>query len=959
MNLERCHITGFGKLTEISVSFGAGLNVVHAQNEGGKSTLQRCLVGLLYGQWRPDLKTQRRLDVWVEQYKPWYASQYAGILWCRLADGREFEIDRKFGKEDSRVIIRSALGEDVTRTYEQQRNGEVLFARSHLDLPKELFESVAMIRETQLSELNSSATIRDRIANLAQFGDEELSVGQSLGSLQEALTAIGTDRAPTKPLKQAMDRLDSLRTEAQELEARRQEYEEWVKERNRLAAKVADLEQEMEAAQRGVLLARQRETAERVRVLEEIESEMHNLGREIASLGADPGFPAQDSEELEQLVGAIETTTRRLEKLRNEIESSSLDLQKREAERSAMQGYADLSSTHDADGITESFVSYLALSSQRNIYQRSLLQLQEEIDRLQSDLKCLPLPLRNPSVDWPRKIMDASERERENSQKCIALAEQLSKARTRLAKIRRQRFARQGVATALLMAALISIPGALLRGPEWPSAGSILACGLVCLAAGALFSLLALRARKIEQEQASASAESEAEQMQIRADTENLYSEIRPAMAEAGHRTIEGFLTQAELAGRYRQKLGDLGERLQETEQQHEKASADCTIHYEKLKECLSRIGVRCSPASLRVQVDELRAGLRRYRELDASLQNLRQLLESARSQEQESAQDLDNKQDRLKTILSSAGVSSPEAFRQGCESKRRLLELRAKEAACKRDFDRHRENRTLDQWRERLRSLESQAPAADGVLGNATTISTAHAAIASKSPLLPYLPSVEEAESVAKAIAENLAKARQNHTGMSERVRQAFHKYRTFSEIEEDLALAEAEARRLETNRRALETAVEIFRGLAREQQEVLAPQLNRAVEARFLRLSRGHYQEVKIDPDFKVLARDAVSSQLRPAGALSRGTQDQLYLALRFGILDLLASPIEPCPCLLDEPFAAYDHIRMDEAFGVLEEECRRRQLILFTCREDILELALRRGADVVQLKIADVPA
>lgn len=105
------------------------------------------------------------------------------------ADGREFEIDRKFGKEDSRIIIRSASGEDVTCAYELQRNGEVLFARSHLDLPRELFESVAMIRETQLSELGSSDTIRGRIANLAQFGDEELSVGQSLSSLQEALAA--------------------------------------------------------------------------------------------------------------------------------------------------------------------------------------------------------------------------------------------------------------------------------------------------------------------------------------------------------------------------------------------------------------------------------------------------------------------------------------------------------------------------------------------------------------------------------------------------------------------------------------------------------------------------------------------------------------------------------------------------------------------------------------------------
>jgi uncharacterized protein YhaN len=71
-----------------------------------------------------------------------------------------------------------------------------------------------------------------------------------------------------------------------------------------------------------------------------------------------------------------------------------------------------------------------------------------------------------------------------------------------------------------------------------------------------------------------------------------------------------------------------------------------------------------------------------------------------------------------------------------------------------------------------------------------------------------------------------------------------------------------------------------------------------------------------------------------------------------MRFGILDLVSNEAESCPCLLDEPFAAYDRARLKEAFEILAEEARRRQLLLFTCREDLLELAQQYNAAIIHL-------
>ena len=97
----------------------------------------------------------------------------------------------------------------------------------------------------------------------------------------------------------------------------------------------------------------------------------------------------------------------------------------------------------------------------------------------------------------------------------------------------------------------------------------------------------------------------------------------------------------------------------------------------------------------------------------------------------------------------------------------------------------------------------------------------------------------------------------------------------------------------------------------------------------------------------------REINTGELRPAENLSRGTQDQLYFAIRFGVLDLISNQEEPCPGLLDEPFAAYDRVRLGEAFEVLAEETARRQILLFTCREDLLDQAQKCGANIVRLE------
>ena len=61
-----------------------------------------------------------------------------------------------------------------------------------------------------------------------------------------------------------------------------------------------------------------------------------------------------------------------------------------------------------------------------------------------------------------------------------------------------------------------------------------------------------------------------------------------------------------------------------------------------------------------------------------------------------------------------------------------------------------------------------------------------------------------------------------------------------------------------------------------------------------------------------------------------LSRGTRDQLYLALRLAL-----SEDSDCPLILDDALLTFDDERTGLALDFLRELSETRQILLFTCR------------------------
>ncbi|MFP3906005.1 MAG: AAA family ATPase [Acidimicrobiales bacterium] len=117
----------------------------------------------------------------------------------------------------------------------------------------------------------------------------------------------------------------------------------------------------------------------------------------------------------------------------------------------------------------------------------------------------------------------------------------------------------------------------------------------------------------------------------------------------------------------------------------------------------------------------------------------------------------------------------------------------------------------------------------------------------------------------------------------------------------------------------------------LARYERERQPAVLSRA-ETMFERVTAGHYPHLVI-ADGEVRVVDHAGRQLSTVD-LSRGTAEQLYLCVRFGLAAEFASHT-PLPFVMDDVLVNFDPERTEAMAGVVAELAESHQVLLFSCQ------------------------
>lgn len=140
---------------------------------------------------------------------------------------------------------------------------------------------------------------------------------------------------------------------------------------------------------------------------------------------------------------------------------------------------------------------------------------------------------------------------------------------------------------------------------------------------------------------------------------------------------------------------------------------------------------------------------------------------------------------------------------------------------------------------------------------------------------------------------------------------------------------------------------------GIERIRQESQGPLL-RAASAHFAQLTEGRYAGLTADEDEArrslIRARRDDGTEC-PVEALSEGTRDQLYLALRVAAVEAQAARAEPLPFIADDLLATFDDRRASAGLALLAGLGATTQTILFTHHAHLAALAARLPGVVVR--------
>lgn len=133
-----------------------------------------------------------------------------------------------------------------------------------------------------------------------------------------------------------------------------------------------------------------------------------------------------------------------------------------------------------------------------------------------------------------------------------------------------------------------------------------------------------------------------------------------------------------------------------------------------------------------------------------------------------------------------------------------------------------------------------------------------------------------------------------------------------------------------------AISLAIDTLRASDEELQSRFSPKLGKLAAEYMSLMTGGRYSDILINRDFTALAKTRGDSVARSSEYLSAGTLDLLYLAVRLAVCELAMSDAEPCPLVIDDALVNLDESRQKQAMRLLKELAKKRQIILFSCRE-----------------------
>lgn len=128
--------------------------------------------------------------------------------------------------------------------------------------------------------------------------------------------------------------------------------------------------------------------------------------------------------------------------------------------------------------------------------------------------------------------------------------------------------------------------------------------------------------------------------------------------------------------------------------------------------------------------------------------------------------------------------------------------------------------------------------------------------------------------------------------------------------------------------------------------------PGVIRHAEESFSMVTGKRYTRLFAPVGEQTITVTTASGQNRRPAELSRGTREQLYLALRFGLIREFGEHAERLPVVVDEALVNFDAERASLATGAFAALSETNQVLVFTCHDAIADMFANVRAQVLDI-------
>ncbi len=1039
MEFIKGHIYGFGKLQKVPLEFGKGFQIVFVRDENGKNTLFQFLLDMLFGQ-----KTSRKKNASFSEnyykYTPWHTSDYRGNIVYRLDTGKVIHLHRVFGPETSLKIYEGLEVNDITDTISVYPNGESAFIKSHLDLSREIFTEVSSISQKTIDSLSSftrSSRIREHLLCLIDTGTTEQSINDIITIFQNYLQSIGTERTYKRPRNLISEQLEKLSEEHEQAKGNLEKILQKKALLKEYKEQLSTVQREYEELQEKLRYAQQYALWRRKNDAKALRDKLDELTARSFAYSNYRNFPIDQNIDVIQSEMAINHAEMQKQKLQNEIESISKEINELELEI-RHSSFIPIDYIKEYQDKHEEYLKHIYSNEEvLKELQNQRAKINEQIQEVEKIVSELPQVIQKDDMfyqktDFAIDLYKSSLKETQKSEsqlnelkeKYACVQEQTKPFRDLFAGVtnfaeliddylkykdkpeeEQQELERQLQETELIKQQTLS------RQP------ANLLCGLICflldvallymfikmhkteslwfagaVGIGFLYFMISyinskrslkdidIFQRKLKEEiQKIVTFEyidkhpitallNKANLQHIR-ELQGLYDEYcawlnkEEDLSQQVHKAEELFsinqsrtndllqevqnlfeqvgllLEDTDKIEQNRRKVFELQEkarmyhrRLWDLQDQYQQLTYTITkkedyikkIHNQIQEEILNRIGHKLIQSGLLQSGEPLTQDTFRsyyhaeemYHGLKTKVSELRKKRLDLNQQLQKVEEELSQNQKQIQEILELAGVSSISEWKNKC--------ARAEEA--------HTIFSRIEQTELQLQQLLNDETIED--LERQTQ------------DFVPSVPAEDEEQLqlLMEQKGHEIEQIQQDIQALQSELEELIKNTRPLNEIAEEKYYYETQWKTLQYEQESALLAISILQQLSTYRYHKIAQPLQNEISRLFTHLTKGKYTGVLVDQDLTLKVIPAQTGKAIPLEAISSNpfVLEQLYFAMRVALMKIPHFLKEQLPLLLDDPFVSHDYPQLIQSLETLKALGEGQQIILFTYRNDIPEIA-----------------